>query len=301
MNHRRLSRISWRKVFLVLTALFSGLGFICGGILWFAGGELIEPSNHTVGPPPSGYEIESVKISSDSGSGHNLAGWYMHCAGAEATVVLLHPNRSDRRSMMNRAKLLHANGFSTLLVDLQGHGESPGEHITAGFLESRDVRAAVDYVRNRNPEHRIGIIGRSLGGAAAILASPIHVDVLILESVYPTIQEAIHNRVAMRLGGLSRIITPILVAQLKPRLGISPARLRPVDSIGAMGCPVVIASGDRDEHTTLAETQRLFDAAAEPKRLVIFVGAAHEDLLSFDPLKYNEIIQFMNTHLTGTQ
>ena len=96
---------------------------------------------------------------------------------------------------------------------------------------------------------------------------------------------------------LSHILAPALLIQLKPRLGFSPSQLCPIDHIHEVGCPVLVASGDCDDHTTLAETKRLYEAAREPKQLAIFKGAAHNDLLRYDRDKYQEIVAFLDAHL----
>lgn len=63
----------------------------------------------------------------------------------------------------------------------------------------------------------------------------------------------------------------------------------------------MIASGDLDKHTTLAETCRIFETATEPKRLSIFQGAMHVDLLAHDSEKYKrEIVSFLDEHLKGS-
>ena len=287
--------MSWRRIRRTLLAalVLAGLAFI--GMSWLVAGTLVAPANHPVGPPPNGFQVEPVAI--HSGSGSTLAAWFAPSNGATATVILLHPIRGDRLAMLGRAELLRDAGYATLLVDLQGHGASPGKNITAGFRERLDVVATVDFARTKNPDHKIGIVGWSLGGAAALLASPLDIDVIVLESVYPTISEAVHNRVSMRLGPLSHVVAPALLVQLKPRLGFSPSQLRPIDHIDAVGCPVLVASGDCDLHTTLAETRRLYEAALEPKSLVIFEGASHNDLLAYDRNKYQEIFAFLDSHL----
>ncbi len=54
-----------------------------------------------------------------------------------------------------------------------------------------------------------------MGGAAAILASPpLQADAFVLEMVYPTIDDAVTNRLTMRLGSWARVWTPLLVLQL---------------------------------------------------------------------------------------
>jgi uncharacterized protein len=265
------------------------------GLAWYVAGELVAPATHDVGSPPPEYAFESIAFPSKSGA--ELAAWYLPSKHSKATVVLLHAIRGDRRAMLGRAKILHEAGFATLLVDQQAHGESSGENITFGYRERLDVMAAVDWVRNRNPEHRIGIVGWSLGGAAALLASPLDIDALVLESVYPTIEEAVRNRIAMRLGILSHLLAPALLVQLEPRLGISPRQLHPIDHVDKIGCPVLIAAGDQDQHTTLEESRKLYDAAQEPKEFVVFEGAFHQDLFDFDEAKYRQIVTFLDRHL----
>ena len=165
---------------------------------WVVAGALLAPANRIIGEPPKDLPVVSVTIDSESSS--RIATWCIPAEDSKATVILLHGIRGDRRSMLGRAKLLHQAGYSVVMIDLQAHGESPGAQITIGHLEQHDVRAAVSYVRMMQPNHRIGVIGVSLGGAAALLGSPLDVDVLVLESVFPTIADAVHNRVAVQVG-----------------------------------------------------------------------------------------------------
>lgn len=285
-------RRKWCIIIATVSVVVMGLG------TWLVGGALIASANRSVGSPPADFSAESVQIRSDSGS--TLAGWHLQVPNSNATAILLHPIRGDRRSMLSRAKLLRQHGYSTLLIDLQAHGESIGENITLGHLEKHDVRAAVDFIRGIDATQKIVIIGRSLGGAATVFANP-DVDVIVLESVYPTVTEAVHNRIRMRLGALHHVLTPCLLVQLKPRLNVTQEQLRPIVGLEELQCPILIASGERDEHTTADETRRMFDAARRPKKLVLFGGAAHVDLLAFDQQKYEkEIIGYVN-RVIGTR
>ena len=147
--------------------------------------------------------------------------------------------------------------------------------------ERLDVVAAVRTVKQRLPDTPIGIIGVSLGGAATVLAaSDVNVQAAVLEAVYPSIDAAVENRLRMRLGGFGAALSPLLLVQLGPRLGISPSELKPVDRIGSLPCPILMIGGAIDEHTTAEDTQRLFAAAREPKELWLIPGAAHVDYLN---------------------
>ena len=175
---------------------------------------------------------------------------------------------------------------------------SARQYITVGFLERKDVEAPVAFARTTHPSHRIAVVGRSLSGAAALLASPLPIDALVLESVYPTIEETLGNRLRLHLGVLGALASPLLLWQLPPRLAVTPDQLRPIERLASIDQPILIVGGDLDRHATLSETQQRFDAASEPKALAIFQGAAHVDLLTFDPMQHErEVFGFLEQHL----
>ncbi len=280
-----------RLLFVGLTLL---LLFV--GLSWYTAGRLVAPANRPIGNPPAELSAEDHRISSESGS--ELATWLVRTEGSQAVVILLHPIRSNRKSMLGRAKMLVRAGYSVVMIDFQAHGESPGDAITVGYREKHDVTAAVQFARKQFPGQKIAVIGWSMGGAAATLASPLDIDALVVESVYPSITEAIYNRVEMRLGPAKHIVAPVLLVQLKPRLGISAKDLRPIDHIAKVNCPVLVIGGDQDQHTTVAETKRMFEAAAEPKSLFIVDGANHRDFLKFAPRQYQQkVLGFLNQNL----
>src|SRR5262249_31537030 len=197
-------------------------------------------------------------------------------------------------AMLDRARFLSAAGYSVLLFDFQAHGDSSGDKITFGYLESKDAQAAVDFSRLKLPGQPIGVIGVSMGGAAALLASPkLDLDATVLEDVDPDIEGAVAGRLQMALGSWARILTPLLSLQMKPRLGVSAGMMRPLDRIREIQVPKFLIAGAQDRHTTLEESKRLFDVAAQPKELWVVTGAAHTDMCSFAPTEYtNRILAF---------
>lgn len=279
-------------------------------VVWIVGGRLVAPNRFAVGEPPADPPTEVVAFASTSGA--SLAGWYAERADASAAVLLLHGLRASRRQTAERAQLLHAAGFATLAIDLQGHGESEGDAITAGWRERDDVRAAVAWLREREPKRRLGVIGISLGGAATLLAGPradevdasvqpLAIDALVLESVYPTIDEAVHARIDAELGPLAHLLTPALLTQFELRLSIDTDLVRPIDHIAACGAPVLLLAGNRDLGTPLPQSLRLFETARDPKTLVVFDGAGHVDLCRHDrELWEREVLAFFTIHLVGT-
>jgi uncharacterized protein len=266
-------------------------------ISWIAGGLLSAPANEPIGNIPADLSGASVQIPSQSGG--TLQGWYIPGQKGAGAVVLMHGVRANRLSMLDRARFLSRAGYTVLLFDFQAHGESPGQNITFGYLESRDAIAAVEFLRARVTTEKVGVIGVSMGGAAASLAAPhLNTDALVLEMVYPTINDAVSDRLAARFGGWARVFTPLLTWQLKPRLGVSAEALRPLDRVGSIRAPKLFVVGAEDRYTTLAESRQLFDAAAAPKSIWVVDGAGHQDLCSFAGTEYERrILAFFAKYL----
>ena len=282
----------WKRlVTLVLVGLVAGLA-----VSWEKGSELCAPHNHSVAAP-AGLEVNPVNFPSESGA--TIQGWLVVPPSYHGVVILQHGVRADRNQMVDRAKFLTAAGYAVLLFDFQAHGESPGKQITFGWLESRDSQAAVAFVKDRFPDQPIGIIGISLGGAAALLAQPpLEVQALVLESVYPTIVDATKDRLEWVWGRPARLLSPLLTFQIKLRIGISVNQLRPIDHVAEIKIPKLFLHGTLDSRTKFAEAEAMYTRAAEPKQFFPVEDAKHEDLHHFLGVRYEQLVlEFLKQHL----
>lgn len=267
-----------------------------------AGLYLSEPVHRAVTPPPPGLAVETVTIPSTSGSA--LAGWFVPArprAGSSHTgaVVLLHGWTSTRGSMLARVQFLHDAGYAVLAFDFQSHGESAGERITFGRLEALDAEAATAWMKARLPDEKVGVIGVSLGGAAAVLEpGGFHGDALVLESVFPDINRAVGDRLTRYVGPLGSFIANLFVATVAPIIHMRDGELHPIDHIGAVAAPVLVIGGTGDRLTRIEETREMFAAAREPKQLWEVEGAGHVDLERFARPEYHRrILDFFGRYL----
>ena len=254
-----------------------------------AGSVLTSPRQEDIGSLPDDLNGSSVQFQSNSGS--TIHGWYIPGQRGAGAVVLMHGVRGNRLSMLDRARFLSRDGYSVLLFDFQAHGESQGKHITFGYLESEDAKAAVDFVKNAAPGEHVGVIGVSMGGAATLLSNPpLNVEAIVIEMVYPTINDAVDDRLVTRLGGWAKVLSPLLLLQLKPRLGIGANELRPIDHVSQLTMPKLFIAGANDKHTTAAESKRLFETAAAPKEFWLVPGGGHVDLHNVARVEYEQRI-----------
>jgi uncharacterized protein len=265
---------------------------------WILGEFLTHPVRHKIGPIPADLQSRNTQsIVFTSTSGRPIKGWFIPGKPGRGAIVLFHPVRGDRRSLLNRGRLLSEDGYSVLLFDFQAHGESPGDRISFGYFERLDAQAAVQWLRAKVPGEKIGGLGVSLGGAAALLAD-LDLDAWVLEMVYPSIDQAIGNRLGRVLGPIGWAIRPLLTGQCRLRFGVDAEVLRPIDHIHRITSPKLLIAGSLDQHTPLVEAQSLVDAAVEPKEFWIRSGAKHVDLYEVDRASYRQrILAFFDRHL----
>ena len=154
-----------KRLFIILGAVVSIAVACVVSVGWL----LAHPVQARIGNPPADLNAQAVRFANDSGA--NVHGWWCPTRNGRGSVLLLPGIRANRLSMVDRARFLQRAGYSVLLIDFQATGETKGDHITFGWNESRDVLAAIDFVRRIEPTDRVAIIGSSLGGVAALLAT----------------------------------------------------------------------------------------------------------------------------------
>lgn len=207
-------------------------------------------------------------------------------------VLLLHGYRSDREILQIRRRFFIRRGYHTLLLHFRGHGSSEAARISYGFNERKDIRAAIEFIRSLHPGQavEIGIDGISMGAAAtayAVAYESINPDWVILESCYDNLRRALINRLELHLFSpfIPLIAWPLeFVATHLFRL-----RMEDLDAARALQqirCPVLVLAGDSEKVLKTTEVEYLYGCIPEPKRLVFFPGAGHEDLLIHDPRRF---------------
>ncbi len=267
----------------VIASLFGGTV-----VLWMIGSQLSAPAPSSVGFPPKTQPFEVV-------SAAGIHGWYIQGNSRQPCILLMHSVGSSRIEMMSRAVLFKKHGFSAFTIDLQAHGENKGDKITFGYQESKNARDAVKFLRSEKNCRNIVALGRSLGGASALLGiEPLQVEGYILEAVYPGIEKAVKNRLTMRLGELGGLIAPLLYQQIPLRFNINLRQLQPAEAVKNIISPVLIINGTADNHTTKEDALALFNNAPEPKQLLLIEGAGHTNLFDYNPELYREgVIKFL--------
>jgi alpha/beta superfamily hydrolase len=162
-------------------------------------------------------------------------------------VILAPGGRFDKSSWAPQANVLADAGFRVLAIDFRGHGESRAGRSGPDALPL-DVLAAVRYLRDLGTE-QIAVVGASIGGWAAGEA-------------------AVESRMDTTIG-ISRLV-------FLAHSSISQPERLPGRKL------FIVSRGDTrgaGAFLRLDAIRSQYDAAPEPKELVVVEGSAHAQFL----------------------
>jgi len=251
-------------------------------------------------PSSIGLDYEDVSFPSRK---DNLAlkGWYMQGKKAFTIIVItgMRQNRVDYRiNSMNMAKGFLEKGFSVLLFDQRGRGESEGQGILLTNFE-RDIGGAVDYIRRRKgTNEQIGLVGLSAGAAATVIfSSNEEVDAVVSDSCFTSV-----SRVFTQKGSaMSKLPKPIVKLfgfgiLFMARIMYGFHRTNPADKVANVKCPILFIQGDKDDWVSIDVTERLYKISNNPLDEIWFVpNAGPTKTFRIDPDGYiNRITSFFS-------
>lgn len=240
------------------------------------------PQNKTLPSVP--YETISLRGTA------TLEGWLMPVEQPKGTVVLFHGYAGWKGELLPTAAAFRELGYRTLLIDFPGSGGSKGDDTTIGYREAQDVRAVYDYARQHFPEDKLILYGFSMGAAAIMRAVDkygIAPDALVLGCPFSTMRETVHNRFRM-LGIPPVVFADLLVLWGGVQHGYWAFSHNPVDYAERITVPTLLLYGQQDQRVTLSETERIYQALAGPKELVVFEQADHESYAGHDPQRWKK-------------
>jgi fermentation-respiration switch protein FrsA (DUF1100 family) len=241
---------------LILGVLWIMMPFLLNSLLYFPSGRFFAE------PAELGLDAKDVVFETEDGE--TLHSWWFR-TGADPLghVLLFHGNAGNIGDRLLHARLLTDAGLDVFSFDYRGYGRSTGSPDEEGTY--RDARAArVALLRQEGvAEDGVFYVGESLGGGVAVaLAVEAPPRGLVLLSTFTSVRD------------MGRVHYPIIPTSLVPDAYPTLRRVR------ELKCPLLVMHGDRDEIVPVEQGRALFDAAPEPKRLHLFPGAGHNDLLN---------------------
>jgi pimeloyl-ACP methyl ester carboxylesterase len=254
---------------------------------------------------PQDFGLTGDVVSLHSTDGILLKGWWLPSQGpARANVIIAHGVDHTRQVMLPRASFLVRGGYVA-------------QFASPGYLESRDVLGAIQYVHERGEHDPIVLLGLSYGAAAVVLAAAQSEDVaaVIADGVYPSGADVFEN-INRGIAGSSgmnpalRVVAFIarcpgiptaaaLVYYARTGIWLGPDLVSVVSYAARIRVPILFISGTRDWIVPTDQVRRVMAAVPSPlKSLITIPDAQHDTTFSTAPALYQgAVLEFLDSSL----
>jgi fermentation-respiration switch protein FrsA (DUF1100 family) len=232
--------------------------------------------SYTFTPWELGVPFEEIRLRSADGLG--LTGWWLPRPDARGVVIGSHGHSGSKDDLLGIGTSMWRAGFSVLLFDYRGRGDSDPWPHTLVSREVDDLLAAVAYARARAAGAKIGVVGFSMGAAVAIMAAAREpaIAALVADSSFTAVADVVAYGVRRAVGIPAAPLVRAADEVLARRHGYRFTRARPIDAVGAIAPrPILIVHGAGDSTVPVEHARRLFAAAGQPKDLWVAAGVEH--------------------------
>ena len=229
--------------------------------------------------PQLGATFEEVSFTTSDGL--QLQGWYVPSKNGAAVISF-----PGRKGPQKPARLLAGHGYGALLFDRRGEGESEGDPNALGWAGSRDVKAAIAFLRARPDvdRDRVGGVGLSVGGEVLLQTAAETDELKAVVSEGAGMRSA---REAVHLSGTDKIVATPVFAIVTAGTAVFASDLPPrglTDLSAEITQPVLFI------HATPGQggetlTEKYYDAAKGPKEYWAAPGG-HTGAIDAAPEEY---------------
>lgn len=270
--------MTWTR-FLVTVVIAALAVFV---LLWAMQRRLIYLPDRTE-PVISAHLPEGQELRVEVEDGLELTVWWLPASRETVGTVVVFPgNAGNRAGRVALARALSAGGLGTVLVDYRGYGGNPGHPSEEALVH--DAIAIVDHFVARPDVDAASLVyyGESLGaGVATATAAFRPPAALILRSPFSSLPD------------VAAVHYPWL-----PLGALLWDRYPNAETIATLSVPLLVVAGSEDRIVPPSQSRAVYDAASQPKQLVIIEGAGHNDfaLLAGDRL-LDEVARFVARHM----
>ncbi len=241
-----------------------------------------------------GAPYENVAF--ETGDGLELHGWYVPSRNGAAVIAF-----PGRKGPQRQARLLARHGYGVLLFDRRGEGVSDGDPNGWGWGGTRDLDAAIRFLRTR-PDvdaDRIGGIGLSVGGEMMLDATA-HGAGLAAVVAEGAGSRIVSEEVSDVPAGINRALTWITYQVRDAGLRVFGHERPPEDLEGLVAriAPKPVFLINAMHHEAGAKHSEYIAAAREPKQAWLVPKGGHTGAIDAMPQEYERrVIGFLDRAL----
>jgi pimeloyl-ACP methyl ester carboxylesterase len=256
--------------------------------------DIIYPQKKLISIDPKSLLIDYINVEIKNEDGQKLVGWLMLNKASNGKVVLMLPGyNSNKAELINAASKIYNLGYSLLLVDLRGQGESEGNKSTLGVLEKEDINYILTYIMNDNrlQANSIAIWGDNMSAYASLFAVEKfpQVKLLLLNDVYPNPVFYLKNKLTLPIKIPDYLVEYVLYKNLRYLFDIDAKKYDARNILPVLkGRVLVFIKTDEREYEYV---KQLYDISPERKELLILKHVGVEALNASDWEGYYELMK----------
>lgn len=231
----------------------------------------------------SAYEEVWIPVH-ENGKIERLHGWFLRSHRSPlGTLLYLHGKGGNISTNIRQAHYFQKLGFSVLLFDYRGYGNSEGD-FPGEQQVYRDAETAWNYLREQRKiaPDRIFIYGHSLGGAIAIELATKHPEAagLIVQNSFTSLIDMSKRSPHFRLFPINFLLKH---------------RFDSIEKVPNLKVPVLYIHGAEDDYIPPQMSRTLYARSPQPKSLFLVPGASHNNgnLFYENPAYTQKILQFV--------
>ena len=240
----------------------------------------------------AGLAPENIRLA--TADGVELDGWFISNAKSDKAVIICHGYPMDKGNVLGFTSFL-AKDFNLLLFDFRAMGKSGGFFSTGGRRETRDVTAAVDFLKAKGFT-RIGAFGFSMGASVLAMAQDTEIKARVLDAPFANLMQELD----FIFKGFGVFRVPLLWLMRVWNLafmGISADSVAPENFIAGIKTPVLLIHGDNDTQVPVESSLTLHKIAPQTE-LWIIKGAGHGETSEVGGAEYDKrVADFFNKNL----
>ena len=199
-------------------------------------------------------------------------------------------------SVLKYLPMLLIRGFTVLVPDHTGEGDSQGKWITFGYYEQQDSQQWLEKLqkeaKDRGETPRFGVMGESMGAVTALLMACKNpqLEFCVADCPFSSWEEILKLRMTEKMGPKwSAILLPGTKLAIRLLTGAKVEEVNPAQACKTLGVPTVLIHGEEDTYVPCSMSKAIAKGS-KACRLYLIPEAKHAQSFSSAPDAYRDIL-----------
>lgn len=185
-------------------------------------------------------------------------------------VVYLHGNCSSRTGALECMGVLLPLNIQLFAFDFAGCGLSEGEYISLGWYEKEDLNCVVNYLRECGKVSLIGLWGRSMGAATALLHGHRDPSIagMVLDSPFSELKLLAYEIVKSKAkipNWVTSMALKFVKNSIQKHANFDINQIKPIENVDSSFIPAFFISGLEDDFVNFHHTEKIYEKYAGDK------------------------------------